>query len=160
MLLLELNIDAQGRAYGDILAAFDDDTFSEMDGDAVRALADKLEAEPARLRALADRLDRRSLPEQRVAQVAANVRSSLTYVVDDMRLNAKPLAEMLEVGANRARDLYNGRAPFTLAELRLMSAYFDCEAGDWMSERGPLFQTPLDTAAAEDRLVTARESNA
>lgn len=156
VLLLDLIIG--DRAYAHILSAFDDETFSDMDGDAVRALADKLEAEPARLRAFADRLDRRSLPEQRIAAVARNVRGSLTYALDGRRLSAKPLADILEVSTERARDLYKGRAPFTADEIRLLSAYFDCDASDWTSERGPRVSYPFDRPAAEDRLMTARET--
>ncbi|SFS15712.1 hypothetical protein SAMN04487783_2109 [Agrococcus baldri] len=158
LLQYEMVIDGEGRAHADVLATFDDETFVGMDGDAVRALADRLEAEPARLREFAARLDRRSLPEQRVNAVAANVRGSLTYVVDGMHLTAKPLAEILEISTQRARDLHNGRAPFTADEIRLLSAYFDCEADDWTSERGPRVPYPFDRPAAEDRLMTARES--
>ena len=58
VLLLDLLVNAQGRAYAHVLADFTDETYAEIDGDALRALADKIEAEPEKLRALADRLDR------------------------------------------------------------------------------------------------------
>jgi hypothetical protein len=60
VMLLQMIVDDEGRAYGDILADFDDDTYSDMTADQVRALAEKLEGEPARLRALADRIDQRN----------------------------------------------------------------------------------------------------
>lgn len=161
VLQAEVIVDEEGRVYAEILAAFDEDTFCGMDGDAVRALADKIEAEPARLRALADRIDLLSLPEQRVGAVAGNVAAALTRhgAFGGPKANAGALVEILEVSENRARDLWSTRKPFTSDELRLLSAYFDCEVSDWMTQRGPQRTYPMDVAAAEDRLMTARESN-
>lgn len=158
ILQLEIVLDEEDRAHACILAAFDDDTFDSSSGDDVRALADRLEAEPARLRAFAERLDRRSAPDQRIKAVAANVRGCLSRSTDGLRTSAKQLAQILEVSTQRARDLYNDREPFTLDELGLLSTYFGCDVRDWMTERGPIVGYPFDRDAAEDRLVTARES--
>lgn len=102
-----------------------------------------------------------STAQSTIERVAGNVRAALTFNRGS-RLTAGQLQAILECAPQRARQLYNGRAAFEPVELRMLSAYFDCDPSDWLTERGvraPFARDYSDwIAVAKDRLVTARES--
>lgn len=153
----ELLIDEHGHAYGHVVSS-PNSRGEDMTSEQVRGLARRVESVPAKLRALADEIDRRSAPEQLVERISRHVRGHLalwgfTY--------STQLREVLEVSTQRARDLYRGRTAFTLDEMTLLSAFFDVPITDWCTQQGP--QTlrsgsPEQVAAGMDRVVSLREA--